>query len=68
MENSIGYSIGVVERFLEMSAAEDVSGAIEVLEHFHYLERNIKDLMNQIHTQKTQLADIQQSLNGWTKI
>lgn len=69
MENpTVGYSLGILEGFLESLAAESVQGADQALEYLKVVETAHIQQSNKILEYETKLAEIRLNLDGWKKI
>jgi hypothetical protein len=65
MENNIGYSLGLVEGFLERLVIDGNTGAAIALEHFHAVEAEYREVSDQVRTHKTKLDQLQQMLREY---
>ncbi len=68
MENNIGYSLGLVEGYLERLVLEGQEGAETALEHFRNVEKNYMEVSVSLRKSKQTIDEIQLNLNGWRKI
>ena len=69
MENSItvGYSLGMVEGYLEGRANQGDDGAATVLEHFKNVERAYIEKSQLLLKAEEKLSNISLNLNGWSQ-
>jgi hypothetical protein len=63
MENNIGYSLGLVEGYLERLVIENQVGADVALEHFHVVELRYKEAIDQAETWKARFEEIRTTVN-----
>lgn len=61
---TVGYSLGVVEGYLESLIAENLPGAMTVLEHFKMIEAAYIEAINTLTDYKNSVNNARNILNG----
>ena len=64
---TIGYSIGLIEGFLESLVADGNAHAATVLEHLRNVEQGYINKSNEVLAYESKIRNIQLNLEGWEK-
>ena len=69
MENNItvGYSLGMVEGYLEGRAQQGDDGAATVMEHFKIIESAYINKAQMLLKAEEKLSNISLNINGWSQ-